>query len=105
MSHLTTLDWTIPEDVQILADEQNLAACLPAILEATERIFPTARKRAVVFELDPEVPDLRWIVVEVNAPLSGSDAIAARHEWHDAVRQHCPSDRICSFCLSLRPVE
>lgn len=105
MSQAITLHWTIPDDVQAFAEEQGVAAYLPAVLEATERIFPTARRRAVVLEEDPEISDLRWLVIEVDVPSTSEEALRARHQWHDAIRQCCPSTLICSFCLSMNLVE
>ncbi len=104
MTPTTTLDWNIPEQVQTFAEEQGIADCLPKILETTQRLFPTAGRRAVALEEDAEIPDLRYLVIVVDVAQDLSQAMALRHQWHDAVRQFCPSRRIGTFCLSLNPV-
>lgn len=101
MSQASTLHWTIPDDVQAFAEEQGLTHCLPTIVEATERIFPSARRRAMVLEPDPEIPDLHFLVVEVDVSLSSEEALRARRQWNDATRQSCPATPRYALCLSM----
>lgn len=101
MSQATTLPWTIPAEVQAFAEEQGIRNCLPTLVEATERVFPSARRRAIVLEPDPEIPDLHFVVVEVDVPFSNEEALRARRQWHDAIRQCCSATPRYAFCLRM----
>lgn len=106
MSTATTkLAWTIPAEVQAFAEEQGVAACLPAVLEATQRLFPTAQRCALVVEEDPEIANDRHIVIEVDVALSVKDSLVRHRKWHEAVLQCCPTTLICVFRLSLELVD
>src|SRR5438045_1931517 len=100
-----TIHWTIPNDVQAFAEEQGVAAYLPAMVEATERIFPLARRRAVVVSEDPEIANDRHIVFEVDAALSVEESLVAEGQWHETALQCCPTTLICVFRLSVELVD
>ncbi len=108
MSQATTsAEWTIPEseEVRAFAEEQGVAAYLTAVLQATRRIFPMAKRRAIYVEEDPEIANDRHIVVEAEVRMDISEALAARRQWHEAVFQCCPAPLICVFRLSVDLVE
>ena len=101
----TTPQWTIPADVQAFAAEQGVAPCLPAVLGATQRIFPMARRWAVLVTEDPEIANDRHIVIEVDVALSTEEALAARRQWNEAALKCCPTTLICVFRLSMELVD
>lgn len=105
MSQVLTLEWTIPEEVQTFAEEKDVAAYLPALLDLTRQVFPTARRQAVYVEEDPEIADERQIVIEVDAPLNLAQARAARRQWNTQTLKVCPTPLICLFCLSIDLVD
>lgn len=98
-------DFAVPPEVVAFAEEQGVAECLPGFLEVTRRVFPTARRLAVVVEDDPEIANDRHIVIEVDAPLDIPQAMAAHKQWLDLTLSLCPAPLICVFRLSLDLVE
>jgi hypothetical protein len=74
-----------PEVVAFAAAHQA-EHCLQPLLEATHRIFPTARSVQVSVEEDPELRDNTQIVFRVQiAGLSLDETQAARRQWHEAM--------------------
>ena len=104
MSQAATLEWTIPEDVQSFAEEQGVAAYLPAMLEITDRVFPKPLGRAVVVDDDPEIAGDRHIVFEVDVAMTVEESLVADRQWHEAALQCCPTTLICVFRLSVELV-
>ena len=90
----------LPAEVSAFADEQGVAAYLPAVLERTRRVFPAARRLAVLVADDPEIPDDRHIVFEVDVPLTVPEALAAERRWSEELFQICPAPLVCVFRLS-----
>lgn len=105
MSQTAVLEWTVPADVQAFAEEQGVAPYLPAVLEATQRVFPTARKRDVHVMEDPEIADERHIVIELDVPMSVEESLLAQRRWNEVTLQYCPTALICTFCLSIELVD
>ncbi len=91
----------LPAEVSAFADEQGVAAYLPPALELTHRVFATARRLAVLVEDDPEIPDDRHMVFEVDAPLTIPEALAAERRWSEELFHICPAQRVCVFRLSM----
>jgi hypothetical protein len=85
--------------VEVFAAEQGVTAYLPAVMEMTRRLFPTA-PFTVFVEDDPELANDRHIVLEVDT--SGFDLpelVATRQQWVQEIFQHCPSTHVCVFRL------
>ncbi len=97
----STLNWTIPEDVHAFAEEAGVAAYLLPMLEATDRVFPNARRRAVVVTEDPEIAYDRHIVFEVEVDIPEGEYLSSRGRWLDLTSKCCPTTLICVFRLSL----
>ena len=51
-------------------------------------------------EDDPEIPD-RYIVLDLEAPLTVPEAMAANRKWNDGWIRIFPYPRTCVFRLSL----
>src|SRR5207302_3758916 len=62
----------VSPEVLAFAAEQGVSAYLPAVLAMTQRLFPDARRFAVLVEDDPEIANDRHIVIEVD--VTGLDA-------------------------------
>jgi hypothetical protein len=92
----------IPPEVLAFAAEQGAAAYLPAVVEMTRRIFPTA-PIAVFVEEDPEIADDRHIVLEVQVPQdTGVEELVTTHrQWVDDIFRHCPATHVCVFRLGV----
>ena len=57
-------------------------------------------------EKDPEIPNERHIVLEVDvADLDPEQYVAADAEWGRELFQLCPAPRVCVFRLGLEIVE
>ena len=84
-----------------LATEQGVAPYLDAVLEMTQRAFPSARVSVRVDE-DPEIADDRHIVVSVAARNMGvSEALENRYRWHRELFACCPAPLVSVFRLDL----
>lgn len=94
----------VPSEVLAFAAEQGVSACLPAVLEITQRIFPDAHL-SVRIEDDPEIPHDRHIVFDLDVSLDASGALAAQRAWNDALFRCCPAPLVCVFRLSMELVE
>ena len=106
MSQATSiLNWTMPPEVLAFAEQQGVAAYLPAVLEVTDRVFPNARRRGVVLEEDTEIADLRTIVIEVDVAMSVAESLTTDRQWHEATLRCCPTTLICNFSLSVELVD
>jgi hypothetical protein len=91
-----------PADVMAFATANQVEHCLQPLLEATHRIFPTARSVKVSVEEDPELHDNTQIVFRVQvAGLSLEQARAVRRQWHEALLSIFRPTRKLLFCLLL----
>lgn len=92
----------VSPDVRKFAEEQGVAAYLPAVLAMTRRIFPTWPIK-VFLEDDPEIADDWHIILEVQA-LEGAtpEFLTETHwRWSGEIFQHCPSTHVCIFRLGM----
>ena len=92
----------VPPDVRTFAEEEGLAAYLPAVLAMTRRIFQSWRI-TVFLEEDLEITGDWYITLEVQVP---DDAIPEKlaemdWQWHGEISQHCPSTHVRIFHLGM----
>ena len=89
-------------DVVAFAREHQAEHCLQPLLEATHRIFPTARFVKVSVEEDPELRNNTQIVFDVQVTgLSLDEVQAARKQWIEAMLSLYRPLRKLLFCLQL----
>jgi hypothetical protein len=89
-------------EVLAFAAESQVEDCLQPLLEATHRIFPTARFVKVQIDDDPEIRDDRHILYNVQvAGLSLEQSRAARNQWIEDLFCICSSLRSWIFRLRL----
>lgn len=89
-------------DVVAFAAAHQGEHCLQPLLEATHRIFPTARFVKVSVEEDPELRDNTQIVFHVQvAGLPLDQARAASDQWYQEKIRLYPPLRKILFCLRL----
>jgi hypothetical protein len=101
MSEQQTAAVAIPPEVRAFAAEQNVEGYLPAVLDAARRALPEADLRLVV-EQDPEVEDLRHIVVLAwGAPKNPKEILAVYDNWHCWLFATVPATVVCTFRLGL----
>jgi hypothetical protein len=100
----TTVSLPLPvvsDEVQVFADRQGVTPYLPAVLEMTRRIFPTA-PMTVLLEEDPEIANDWHIVFEVDTVgMTEERLVACRRQWIREIFQHCPATHVCVFRLGL----
>jgi hypothetical protein len=82
-------------EVLAFASERGIKQYLHPVLEMTLRVFPTAERARAVLEVDPELPDERQIVFEVDA--DSSDLVAQHWEWSRELFRICPATHACLF--------
>jgi hypothetical protein len=92
-----------PADVLEFASTHNLRPYLNPLMEATERVLPTAHRIRITLEQDPEIADDRHIVFHADVPAADvPDFVGAVHRWNEALYTCCPAEVSCSFGLSLQ---
>ncbi len=97
---------TVPPEVLAFAEEQGVSAYLPAVLAMTQRLFPDARRMAVLVEDDPEIANDRHIVLEVDVcGLDPAGYVEVDWRWGRELFQICPAPVVCVFRLGLEIVE
>jgi hypothetical protein len=78
-----------------------VSAYLPAVVDMTQRVFPSATVELVV-EDDPEIVNDRHIVLITKAKgLTVEEAMAATSQWHRGLFANCPAPLVCVFRLGL----
>jgi hypothetical protein len=94
----------VSPDVRTFAEEQDVAAYLPAVLAMTRRIFPDAPMR-VFLEDDPEIENDWHIIIEVQVPhdVTPEFVVETHHQWCGEIFQHCPARYVCIFRLGMTP--
>ncbi|HEY7157754.1 MAG TPA: hypothetical protein VH575_27605 [Gemmataceae bacterium] len=95
---------TIPPDVVAFARQQGVEKILKELIEWTRQVYPSATRFEVFNEDDPEIAD-RYIVFELDAPLSLEQAREADRRWVEGWIRIYPYPRTCIFrpSVSLRP--
>ncbi len=101
----TTTALPLPDvsaDVRTFAEEQGVAAYLPAMLATTRRIFPTWPIK-VFLEDDPEIANDWHIIFEVQVPddATAETLFALHQQWTQETFDDCPSTHICTFRLGM----
>jgi hypothetical protein len=90
---------TVSADVAIFAAEHGVTDYLSSVLDMTRQIFPNALATPRVQE-DAEIPEVRFILVEVDTTDLDADQLVARErQWSAGLFDHCPSTYAHLFCL------
>ena len=91
----------IPPEVVAFAREQGVERIMTELVEWTRQIYPSATRFDVFIEDDPEFPD-RYIVLELDTPLTVDQILEADGRWHEGWLRIYPYPRTCIFRLSAR---
>jgi hypothetical protein len=95
-----------PPEVLEFAAQSKVAEYLDPLLEATRRLFPTARSLRVYLADDPEIRDDRHIVIRVEAPKADvPDAVKAQWAWGAEFFRIVPAPLVCTFRSRLSRVD
>jgi hypothetical protein len=99
MSSSTAAPPVLPADVIAFAAEHGAADYVMPIVDMTRGVFPDAPITPRVEE-DAEVPEERYILVEVNVAELGVDQLVeAQQQWSAGLFVHCPPTHAHLFCL------
>jgi hypothetical protein len=91
----------IPPEVSAFAAEAGVRDYLLPVVEMTRRLFPMA-PLSVFVEVDPEIPNERYIVLEVDVTGWREEPLfAARQGWTSDLFVHCPATHVHSFRLGM----
>ncbi len=97
---------TLSPEVRAFAAEAGVAEYLLPVVEMTQRVFPDARRLAVLVEEDPEIANNRQIVLEVDVPERGPEQfVESLLPWDEEMFRICPTTLGLVFRLSLNLVE
>jgi hypothetical protein len=92
----------IPDAVLRFAAEKAVGEYLPRVIELAHACFPLA-DLSVVLEEDPEVEDLRHIVVRAwGAGMTVEEAMKAKEEFNRGMFAQLPHPLVWVFRLDLR---
>jgi hypothetical protein len=91
----------VPADVAAFAAEHGGAEFIHPLLEMTHHLFP-AVPLTLRLEDDMEIPDLRWIVFDIDVVgLEVDQLVAGQQQWSRALFQHCPATHAHLFVLGM----
>lgn len=91
---------TVPEDVWTLARQHGTEKNLTELIEWTRQVYPSATRFEVFSEDDPAIP-FRYIVFELDAPLSVEQAREADERWGEGWIRIYPYPRTCMITKSV----
>lgn len=98
----TSPPWTVSAAAERFVGERQAEANLEAIVELTAQVFSDARRIAVDLHEDPDVPELRWVVI--RAEVLWDDAARARQardEWYTRTAETLPAAALVDFGLEI----
>jgi hypothetical protein len=94
---------TVSPEVYEYTGKHGIEEPLRRLLEATQRIYPTADSIRVLMRQDVEDQDTWFIVFRVRVPAKDlPDVLAAENLWAEEWMRAYPSPRMHSFVLDLR---
>ncbi len=108
MSSLATpaTSWQWRPDVLEFAARHGLESYLDPFLEATRQVFPTAKVLRVFPEVDVSLPDIEYLVFDLEVPIADvPEFVPALHRWDDELCQIVPKPLRLLFCLDLHRVD
>jgi hypothetical protein len=101
----TAANWQWPADVLEFAAKTQVLGCLDPLLEATRRVFPTARQIRVSLQDDPEIADDWHIDFDVQVPAQDVPYfVETQHKWVRELYGCCPAPLVCMFRLGIHLV-
>jgi hypothetical protein len=99
-----SIQTAIPGDVRALARERGVEHYLEPLLAVARRNFAGTSPRMAV-EDDPEIEDLRHIVILIRNRQDVDLALAAREAYYRDVFAIVPAPLVCEFRLGLESSE
>ena len=97
----TPVTWD--QETQAFIEANGLGELLPKLVEAVRQIFPDNEGLSVYVEDDPEIADLRSVMIDVVDPHSSLDEYMRRRDlWHEALFRLEGKPHRCLVCLRIR---
>jgi hypothetical protein len=94
----TVAPWQWPADILDFAAQEKVQDYLDPLLEATRRVFPTARETKVCLECDPEIANDWHIVFDFEVPSRDvPHFVETLHRWNREAFAICPAPLVCTF--------
>src|SRR4051812_23987378 len=98
---------TEPWSTEVLefAAQRGVTDYLEPMLDATLRVFPTARRIEVHVERDPEFSSddgILFLIHIAATAIPDSEVVGAFRAWNRATSDCCPAPLICTFLLRLK---
>ena len=90
----------IPPEVIAFAREQGVETYLPQLIDWARQIYASATRFEVFTEDDPEIANDRYIVFELDVPLTVEQSLEANRQWSEGLFRICPAPLVCVFCKS-----
>jgi hypothetical protein len=98
--------FTIAPEVYAYAEEEGVTAYLQPVLEMTRQHFPDARRFDAFVEDDPELRDVRFLILRVELPpCDPVQAVERKFRWSHEVAKICTSAHALAFTLRMRVSE
>lgn len=86
----------VSPEVLAFARERGVEKYLPKLIEWARQVYPIATRFDVFTEDDPEIAE-RYIVFELDTPLTVEQSLEADRRWGDGVFRICPAPLVCVF--------
>jgi hypothetical protein len=94
--------WTVSPTAQQFVREQRAEGSLELLAELTSQIFPDARHLSVDLHEDPDVANLRWVLIRVDVPWEDAERTRhARDEWYVRTAEILPAAALADFGLEI----
>lgn len=98
----TTSPWTVSSAAQGFVRERRTEDALESLAELTTQIFPDARHLSIDLHEDPDVANLRWVLIRVEVPWEDAERTRrARDEWYARTAETIPAAVLADFGLEI----
>jgi hypothetical protein len=95
--------FTVAPEVQAYAEEEGVTEYLQPVLEMTRRHFSDSRRFDAYVEDDPELRDVRFLILRVDLPpCDPTQAVDRLFQWDQELVKICSSSRALAFTLRMR---
>jgi hypothetical protein len=93
---------TIAPAAERYVHDRKAEGTLDVLVELTAQVFPDARHVLADLHEDPDVPDLRWVLIRVEVPWADAErARRARDEWYIRTAEVFPPAVLADFGLEI----
>jgi hypothetical protein len=99
----STPAFSVAPEVPEYAASQGVAEYLEPVLEMTRRHFANSRRFDAYVEDDPELRDVRFLILDVELPpCEPTQAVERLFQWDQELVKICSSSHALAFTLRMR---